>query len=100
VVVAKALRLPKATEDAPARTTAEAGAAFLAAIGGGCDLSVAGDAWLSYEDRLHKKGLLATPDGSGLVRRGAPGPASKPTLVGPQVALLLRSGGTSLLAAR
>jgi hydroxymethylbilane synthase len=95
------LRLLKAIDDAPTRTAVEAERAFLAAIGGACDLPVAGHAWLSDEDRLHMEGLLATPDGTSLVRRGASGPASEPALVGRQVALLvLRSGGTALLAAR
>ncbi len=50
--------------------------AFLAAIGGACDLPVAGHATTSTPRACCSlEGLLAAPDGSVVVRRGATGPA-------------------------
>lgn len=74
---------------------------FLAAIGGACDLPVAGHATATPEGRLHLEGLLAAPDGSAVVRRRATGPWSDGTRLGAEVAeMVLAAGGRALMAVR
>jgi hydroxymethylbilane synthase len=84
--------------------TVNAERAFLATVGGACDLPVAGYATLQPEgsqaDGLALEGLLAAPDGSEVVRRRASGPGDDPVALGRQVAeLVLAGGGRGLLAA-
>jgi hydroxymethylbilane synthase len=93
-------RLLEAIDDRRAHTAVEAERSFLAAIGGACDLPVAGYAWLDGA-RLHMEGLLAAPDGTAVVRRGASGRAADAALIGREVAeLVLQGGGADLLASR
>jgi hydroxymethylbilane synthase len=74
---------------------------FLAAIGGACDLPVAGHATVTPEGQLHLEGLLAAPDGSAVVRRCATAGLSDGASLGARVAeMVLSAGGRDLLAAR
>jgi hydroxymethylbilane synthase len=102
--------LLRAAEDPAARRQVDAERAFLASVGGACDLPVA--AYAAYAPssflnggagptaEMHLEGLLASPDGKALVRRGTSGPASEPEALGREVAeLVLSNGGRELLAA-
>jgi hydroxymethylbilane synthase len=87
--------------DMAARQAVDAERAFLATVGGACDLPVAGYATATDEGELHLEGLLAAPDGSALVRCGSTGRPEMATDLGREVAeMLLASGGRELLAAR
>lgn len=74
--------------------------AFLAALGGGCTLPVAGHARLLTEPpgTLVLEALVATTDGSVVLRRSATGMATGPEELGRRVAdLVLEGGGADLL---
>jgi hydroxymethylbilane synthase len=96
----QSIEVVSSIEDPQSRQAVDAERAFLATIGGGCDLPVA--AWASTLDggwRLHLEGLVATPDGHALVRRGGDGPAGDPAALGCRVAdMVLAAGGRALLA--
>ncbi len=95
------LDLLAAIDQPSVRAAVEAERAFLAAIGGACDLPVAGYAAVLSGERLHLEGLVAAPDGSVAVRRGAEGPLDDPSMLGRQVAeTVLAGGGRELLVAR
>jgi hydroxymethylbilane synthase len=88
-------------DDLRTRRPVEAERSFLAAIGGACDLPVAGHAVWAGNGELHLQGLLASPDGRALVRRGAFGAATAGAALGAAVAqMVLDGGGRQLLAAR
>lgn len=100
------LGLLQCANDAQTRAAVEAERAFLAALGGGCDLPVAGYATLSTVgveggrsgEVLVLTGLLAAPDGSRLVRRQAVGAAEDPVGLGKKVAqAVLSCGGDELV---
>ena len=98
---ARAMALVSRIDDARSHRAVDAERAFLATIGGGCDLPVA--AWASAFDggrRLQLEGLIASPDGATLVRRGDNGPAADPAALGSRVAeMVLAAGGRAVLAA-
>jgi hydroxymethylbilane synthase len=95
------LQLLTPLDDAPSRRAVDAERAFLATIGGACDLPVAGHATLSEENELRLEGLLAAPDGSVVVRRGSSASWEEAVELGRQVAgMVLEGGGRALLAAR
>lgn len=122
----RTMELLSCADDASTRATVEAERAFLAALGGGCDLPVAAYAtWLPATShapgpsiarqaagptsqpealgrsggRLSLTGLLAAADGSVLVRQQANGPADDPASLGQEVArAVLAAGGEELLA--
>jgi hydroxymethylbilane synthase len=78
----------------------EAERAFLATVGGACDLPVAGHATVGAGAMLLLEGLLAAPDGHEIVRRQASGPPGAAAALGREVAgLVLAGGGRALLAA-
>jgi hydroxymethylbilane synthase len=88
-------------DDPSSRRCVDAERSFLAAIGGACDLPVAGHATATPEGQLHLEGLLAAPDGSAVVRRRAIGAPSDGAALGAHVAeMVLGAGGRDLLAAR
>jgi hydroxymethylbilane synthase len=89
-------------EDPVSRRLVDAERAFLAAIGGSCDLPVAAHATvLETSSELRLEGLLASPDGKVLVRRSATGPLPGPGPLGKEVAeLVLEAGGQALLSSR
>jgi len=93
------IELLAAIDDAAVRAPVEAERAFLAAIGGGCDLPVGGHARLSADGHLMLEGLLASVDGKTVVRRQANRAVTEPDALGRAVAaLVLDSGGRQLLA--
>lgn len=82
-------------------TACEAGAerAFLARLGGGCQLPIAGHA-VKEGDSVRIEGLVASVDGTVLIREAAAGPAAEPGALGRELAdRLLAQGGRELLAA-
>jgi len=85
-------------DDSGVRDAVEAERAFLAAIGGGCDLPVAGHALDSGGGELALTGLLASFDGTVCLREEVRGPAGSP--LGQELArrLLEERGGAALLA--
>ncbi|HTV11566.1 MAG TPA: hydroxymethylbilane synthase [Acidimicrobiales bacterium] len=96
---APVLALLAAIEDPSARTELEAERAFLATIGGGCDLPVAGHAATTLDHQLSLEGLLAAPDGRTVVRRLCAGSPAEPVALGGHLAnLVLSEGGSELLA--
>jgi hydroxymethylbilane synthase len=94
------LGLLRRIEDPGSRLAVDAERAFLATIGGTCDLPVAGHARQTSDDRLHLEGLLAAPDGSSLVRcRSSARPEDAVALGREVAAMVLAGGGQELLAA-
>lgn len=94
------LGLVEAANHPPTRVAVEAERAFLAFIGGGCDLPVGAHAVSRAGERLYLEGLLAAPDGSLVVRRSAEGAVADRVELGRQVAqALLAGGGQELLTA-
>lgn len=86
-------------DHSPAHIELHAERAFLAAIGGACDLPVAGHATVGSDGSLRLEGLLAARDGSVVVRRSASGQAAEASEIGHQVARdVLDGGGRQLLA--
>ena len=62
-----------AIEHAPSRRRVDAERAFLARLGGGCELPVGAHATIDAHGRLHVVGLVASADGSEIVRGEADG---------------------------
>ena len=87
-----------AVEHGPSRMAVDAERAFLANLGGGCDLPVGALATLGTAGQLRLEGLLASYDGRIVLRRAAAGP--DPAALGARVAaeLLDGAGGRALLA--
>ncbi len=95
------LSLLRTLDQPSSRRRVDAERSFLAAIGGACDLPVAGHATDAPEGRLRLEGLLAAPDGSTVVRRSATGASHEGAELGAEVAeMVLAAGGRALLAAR
>ncbi len=94
------LELVQSVDHPPTRVAVEAERAFLASIGGGCDLPVGAHAVLRAGERLYLEGLLAAPDGSVVVRRSGEGLVADRAELGRQVAeAALAGGGQGLLTA-
>jgi hydroxymethylbilane synthase len=70
-------------EDPSSRMAVDAERAFLAELGGGCDVPVAAYATVADDWTVTIQGLMASPDGRVVVRRGASG------LDGPAIATAL-----------
>lgn len=85
-------------EHLPVRRAVDAERGFLAELGGDCSLPAAAHATLAG-DSVRVRGLLATPDGSTVVRHDLSGPASAGAALGRSVArhLLDEQGGARLL---
>ena len=86
-----------AIEDPRSRTAVDAERAFLAALGGGCDLPVGALALVTGDGRVELEGLLATMDGRVVLRHRMAG--DDPGALGAELAahILDRAGGRSLL---
>jgi hydroxymethylbilane synthase len=86
-----------AIEHAPSRLAVDSERAFLAELGGGCDLPVAAYATVDDDRRISLTGLLASLEGRIVLRHVAVG--DDPATVGRDVALYLldRAGGRQLL---
>jgi hydroxymethylbilane synthase len=86
-------------DDVATRAAVDAERAFLAFVGGGCDLPVAAHATVLAGGLLRVEALLAAPDGSTVVRRSAEGPCARGLDLGRQVGeAVLAGGGEELLA--
>ena len=84
--------------DPVALTLLTAERAFLARLGGSCDLPVGAYATLLPDGHLHIDGLLASPDGRSVLRSGLSGAAHDAAALGAALADgLLGAGGRSLL---
>ena len=85
-------------EHRPSRVAVDAERAFLAAIGGGCELPVAGHATVDGDDGIELRAMLATFDGRRVLRAGLSG--DDPVALGRALAdhLLHTAGGAELLA--
>jgi hydroxymethylbilane synthase len=95
------LELLDLVNDVPSRQAVDAERAFLATVGGACDLPVAGHATHMPDGELRLDGLLAAADGSAMVRYGSTGGADEAAALGRHVAeVVLTKGGRELLAAR
>lgn len=86
-----------ALDHAPTRLVVEAERAFLARVEGGCQVPVAAHAVL-LEGELHLKALVASVDGTRLLRAEGKGPKSAAQALGVRVAEdLLARGGEEIL---
>ena len=95
----RTLSLLEAIDHLRVRREIEAERAFLAHLGGGCDLPVAGHATTTPDGLLCLEGLLAAPDGSAVIREKASGTSGDAAELGEKVAtLVLQRGGRDLLA--
>ncbi|HEX6166366.1 MAG TPA: hydroxymethylbilane synthase [Acidimicrobiales bacterium] len=85
-------------EHLPARRAVDAERGFLAELGGDCSLPAAAHATLAGDD-LRVRGLLATTDGTTVLRHDLSGPAAAGAALGRSVArhLLDEQGGAQLL---
>ncbi|GJD09418.1 Porphobilinogen deaminase, chloroplastic [Galdieria sulphuraria] len=54
-------------DDANSRICVECERSFLSALDGSCRTPIAGQAWITKDNKLHFRGLVAYPDGSSLV---------------------------------
>jgi hydroxymethylbilane synthase len=86
-----------AVDHGPTRRAVEAERAYLAELGGGCDLPVAAYARAGPDGSLHLDALLASLDGRVVLRTGDDGP--DPADLGRALArrLLEEAGGAWLL---
>jgi hydroxymethylbilane synthase len=87
-----------ALDDPSARRAVEAERAFLARLGGGCDLPVGAYA-TEHDGGLSIEGMLASLDGHVVLRDSMDGPSGDPARLGRALAeqLLLERGGAALL---
>lgn len=84
-------------EDPTARAAATAERALLAGLGGSCRTPIAGHATISG-DTLSLDALLASEDGSSLVRHQASGPVADAAGIGARLAARLRAEAGALLS--
>lgn len=78
--------------DPRAREAFDAERALVAALGGGCQLPLGAIAVHEGPD-LAMQAIVAAPDGSGVVKRSARGPAHRPDELGRRLASELEKGG-------
>ena len=82
----------------PTHLTVRAERAMLEGLGGGCQLPIAAYSQFG-SGKLHLAGVVASPDGTRLLRASATGAPENPEDVGQRVAAdLLRQGASELLA--
>jgi hydroxymethylbilane synthase len=88
-----------AIEDGPARRAVDAERAFLARLGGGCDLPVGAYATEDASGTLELEAMIASLDGRIVLRDRATGPSAEPARLGVALAerLLFDAGGASLM---
>jgi hydroxymethylbilane synthase len=90
-------RLIAGLDHAPTRAATKAERAFLRALGGGCQVPIAGYGETSGE-ALHLRGLIASPDGRRVVRGEQQGAVAEAEMIGEKLAqLLLAQGGKEIL---
>ena len=84
---------------APTRSAVTAERAFLRRLGGGCQVPIAGHAWIE-ESRLEMLGVVASTDGRQFFRDQASAPIEQAAQLGTQLAeRLLASGASEILKA-
>jgi hydroxymethylbilane synthase len=84
---------------APTHSAVTAERAFLRRLGGGCQVPIAGHAWIE-ESRLEMLGVVASADGQQLFRDQASAPIEQAAELGEQLAeRLLASGASEILRA-
>ena len=88
----------RAVEHAPSRRAVDAERAFLAQLGGGCDLPVGAYAEVAADGSITLRGLIASHDGRIVLRERVTG--TDPAALGEQLAsaLLDGAGGRALLS--
>jgi hydroxymethylbilane synthase len=89
-----------AIDDPDAHTAVAAERAFLARLGGGCDLPVGAFAARQPDGTLRIDGLVASADGRVVLRSGRTGPSDAPVELGAALAeAILTAGGADLMEA-
>jgi hydroxymethylbilane synthase len=89
----------RVADDPVTHRCVDAERAFLARLGGSCELPVGAHATLGPDDTMRVEGLLASLDGRSVLRSSALGPAEAGADLGTGLAEeLLASGGSALLA--
>ncbi len=78
----------------PTHSAVTAERAFLRRLGGGCQVPIAGHAWIE-ESRLEMLGVVASTDGRQLFRDQASAPVEQAAELGSQLAERLLAGGAS-----
>ena len=92
--------LLQAIDDPVARAEVEAERAYLARLGGGCDLPVGARAHLEADGSLTVEGMLASLDGRVVLRGARSGRAEERATLGRELAEdLLAAGGAEVLGA-
>ena len=82
--------------DPQTRSAVRAERALLRSLGGGCQVPI-GALGMPYEDGLRLWGLVASCDGTRLVRRDVTGVAAEPDELGTRLANLLRQQGAEAI---
>ena len=93
---AKTRALVERLNDAPTRSAVRAERALLESLGGGCQVPV-GALGMPYEGGLRLWGLVASTDGSRVVRGDVTGTAAEPAELGIRLADLLREQGAGTI---
>ena len=93
---AKTRALVERLNDAPTRSAVRAERALLESLGGGCQVPV-GALGMPYEGGLRLWGLVASTDGSRVVRGDVTGTAAEPVELGIRLADLLREQGAGTI---
>jgi len=91
---AELARVVTPLDDPPTRLAVSAERAMLRRLGGGCRVPIAAHATLE-DGQLHLRGVVASLDGSGLIRVAAAGPQEDPEGLGAVVAKDLLDGGAA-----
>jgi hydroxymethylbilane synthase len=79
-------------DHAPTRAAVTAERAFLASLGGGCQVPIGAHAAVE-DSRLRLTGVVVSPDGAALVRDGADGPAAEAGRIGRELGRKLLAAG-------
>ena len=85
-------------DHAETRACVTAERALLAALGGGCQVPIAGYAWMEG-GRLRLLGVVASPDGGNLVRREISGAPTEARELGEELARQLLAAGAAAIVA-
>lgn len=77
--------------DVNSRICVECERSFLSALDGSCRTPIAGQAWISQDNKLHFRGLVAYPDGSSLVESSRIGELTSHLEIGKEAGEELRA---------
>jgi hydroxymethylbilane synthase len=95
----RVLEMLSALNDDATRSACSAERSFLGALGGGCQLPIAGHAWHEGE-RLRLDGLVAEPSGRTIIREAIEGDAGDAVEMGEELAMRLLNSGAGRLLTR